>query len=197
MSDHGSSPMASPLSLLPRQSSASPLRILLVSQIRSLVYEISFFSAVATQNNRIQTFPRRLLDPRRPSRKVTAEEQEEGLFPYDPVLPNDPRRVLSGDHDVCIPTPHCTAACLPFFPQVVNVRDITTSPALLESTSLVFAYGLDLYLTRVAPSGTFDVLSKSFNKAQLVFTVSGLLLAIAITKPMVERKRLREKWYHS
>jgi hypothetical protein len=70
-----------------------------------------------------------------------------------------------------------------------------TSPALLESTSLVFAFGLDMFLTRIAPSNTFDVLNENFNKVQLVFTVSGLLLAILITRPMVERKRLREKWY--
>ena len=70
-----------------------------------------------------------------------------------------------------------------------------TAPALLESTSLVFAFGLDMFLTRVAPSNTFDVLSESFNKAQLVLTVSGLVAAILITRPMVQRKRLREKWY--
>jgi hypothetical protein len=70
-----------------------------------------------------------------------------------------------------------------------------TSPALLESTSIVFAYGLDLFLTRIAPSNTFDVLNENFNKAQLVLTVSGLAVAIMITKPMVARKRLRERWY--
>lgn len=70
-----------------------------------------------------------------------------------------------------------------------------TSPALLESTSLVFAYGLDLFSTRVAPSNTFDVLSETFNKAQLVFTIGGLALAIVIVKPMVASKRLRERWY--
>jgi hypothetical protein len=79
--------------------------------------------------------------------------------------------------------------------QVTNVRRIVTAPALLESTSLIFAYGLDMFLTRVAPSNTFDVLSENFNKAQLVFTVSGLLVAILITKPMVQRKKLNEKWY--
>jgi hypothetical protein len=79
--------------------------------------------------------------------------------------------------------------------QVANVRRIVTAPALLESTSLIFAYGLDMFLTRVAPSNTFDVLSENFNKAQLVFTVSGLLLAILITKPMVQKKKLKEKQY--
>jgi hypothetical protein len=66
---------------------------------------------------------------------------------------------------------------------------------LLESTSLVFVYGLDLFFTRIAPSGTFDVLSENFNKVQLVLTVVGLVVAIMVTKPMVHRKRLRERWY--
>ncbi len=65
----------------------------------------------------------------------------------------------------------------------------------MESTSLVFAYGLDLFATRVAPSGTFDVLSEDFNKLQLVLTVLGLAAAIIVTGPMVRRKKLKEKWY--
>jgi len=75
------------------------------------------------------------------------------------------------------------------------VKKIVTSPALLESTSLVFAFGLDMFLTRVTPSSSFDVLSENFNKAQLVFTVLGLVIAIVITRPMVRRKQLRERWY--
>jgi hypothetical protein len=134
---------------------------------------------VATQNNKIHSIPRRLLNPRRPkNRKPTAEEQqEEQLIPYDVMIPDDPRRTISHMYEVA------------------NTRNIITTPALLESTSLVFAYGLDLFLTRVAPSSTFDILNKNFNKAQLVLTVSGLALGIIITKPMVRRKRLRERWY--
>ncbi|PFH46226.1 hypothetical protein AMATHDRAFT_70337 [Amanita thiersii Skay4041] len=132
---------------------------------------------VATLNGRIQSFPRRMLDPRRPNRKPTNVELEEMLVQYDPLLPDDPKRVLSHNY------------------QTANIQRIVTSPALLESTSLVFAYGLDLFLTRVSPSGTFDVLSESFNKAQLVFTVSGLVLAIVVTRPMVKRKMLQQKWY--
>lgn len=75
------------------------------------------------------------------------------------------------------------------------MRQIITAPSLLESTSLVLAVGTDLFLTRVATSGTFDVLSENFNKVQLVLTVVGLAVAIAVTKPMVRRKRLRERWY--
>ncbi|KAG5636275.1 hypothetical protein H0H81_008561 [Sphagnurus paluster] len=132
---------------------------------------------VATRNHQIQSIPRRLLNPRRPNRKVTAEEQEEFLVPYEPVLTYEPKRVLSHNYEVA------------------NIQRIVTSPTLLESTSLVFAHGLDMFLTRVAPSNTFDVLSENFNKAQLVLTVGGLALAIIFTKPMVRRKMLREKWY--
>ncbi|KAG7447298.1 DUF1620-domain-containing protein [Guyanagaster necrorhizus] len=132
---------------------------------------------VATTNNKVQSFSRRLLNPRRPSQKPSSEEAEEQLVQYDPVLPDDPRRVLSHTYEVA------------------KIRRIITSPALLESTCLVFVYGLDMFLSRVAPSKTFDVLDENFNKAQLVFTVLGLAAAIGITKPIVRNKKLREKWY--
>ncbi|EIW74996.1 DUF1620-domain-containing protein [Coniophora puteana RWD-64-598 SS2] len=132
---------------------------------------------IATKKHSIQAIPRRLLDPRRPHHKPTAEEIEEMLVQYDPVLPDDPRLVLSHNYEVA------------------NVRQIVTAPSLLESTTLVFAFGLDLFCTRIAPSNTFDVLSEGFNKVQLVLTILGLTVAIAITKPMVRRKRLRERWY--
>ncbi|KAG6816901.1 hypothetical protein H0H87_001854 [Tephrocybe sp. NHM501043] len=132
---------------------------------------------VASRSHQIGSIQRHLLNPRRPDRKVTAQEQEEFLVSYEPILLADPRRILSHTYEVA------------------NIQRIVTSPTLLESTSLVFAYGLDMFLTRVAPSNTFDVLNENFNKAQLVLTVTGLALAIIFTKPMVQKKRLREKWY--
>ncbi|TBU24929.1 hypothetical protein BD311DRAFT_780673 [Dichomitus squalens] len=132
---------------------------------------------VANENGQIQSFPRRFLDPRRPKHKPTTEEAEEWLIQYDPVIPDDPKRVLSHHY------------------QVAKTQKIVTSPALLESTSLVFAHGLDLFFTRIAPSNTFDVLSESFNKPQLVVTIAGLAFAIVVVKPIVARKKLRERWY--
>lgn len=122
---------------------------------------------------------------------------EEWLIQYDPVIPDDPKRVLSHNYQVsfCSPTLECGARPHPVRTQVAKTRRVVTSPALLESTSLVFAYGLDLFSTRVAPSNTFDVLSENFNKVQLVFTIGGLALAIFVVRPMVARKRLRERWY--
>jgi ER membrane protein complex subunit 1 len=78
---------------------------------------------------------------------------------------------------------------------VAQVKKIVTSPALLESSTLVFAHGLDLFCGRAAPSGTFDVLSPNFNKAQLVLTILALATGIIAVRPMVRKKMLRERWY--
>jgi hypothetical protein len=69
--------------------------------------------------------------------------------------------------------------------EVIGVRDVITTPALLESTSLVFAYGIDVFGTRVAPSAAFDILGKSFNKMSLVATVTALGIGVAVLAPMV------------
>ncbi|TCD70607.1 hypothetical protein EIP91_002637 [Steccherinum ochraceum] len=134
---------------------------------------------VATENGQIVSIPRRYLDPRRPKRKPTSEEAEEWLMQYDPLIPDDPKRVISHAYPVS------------------NTREILTSPSLLESTSLIFAYGPhDLFSTRSSPSGTFDVLSEDFNKVQLVVTICALLVAILITRPMVANKKIKERWYN-
>jgi hypothetical protein len=70
-----------------------------------------------------------------------------------------------------------------------------TSPALLESTTLLFGYGLDLFGSRVTPSGTFDILSDAFNKPQLLLTIAGLTVGIMFAKPALERKILKARWF--
>ncbi|KAG9089146.1 hypothetical protein FS749_001581 [Ceratobasidium sp. UAMH 11750] len=132
---------------------------------------------VATSKNQVYNMHRRTLDPRRPMQKPNAEEQEEMLVQYDAVLPADTRRVITHKN------------------QVLGIEHIITSPTLLESTSCVLIYGLDLFHTRVTPSGTFDLLGAGFNKAQLVLTIVGLSVAIAIVRPLVRRKQLHAKWY--
>lgn len=71
---------------------------------------------------------------------------------------------------------------------------MVTSPALLESTSLILASGLDLFYTRVAPSGSFDVLSEGFNKAQLLATITALAIGVIVLRPLVRRKVLKQRW---
>lgn len=118
---------------------------------------------------------KRLFDPRRPRDKPTKEEQEEQLYPYGPI-PDEKRFFLTYNLDV------------------VGVQSIITSPSLLESTSLVFAYGTDTFFTRSSPSKQFDVLSEDFSKAQLLLTITGLIVAIWVSGPMVRRKRVNALW---
>ena len=131
------------------------------------------------RSNGIFAIPRNLVDARRQVRekgKPSANDMEEGVVPYSPVLDFDPRGLLTHER------------------QVVGIKSIITSPALLESTSLVFAYGLDIFGTRAMPSGAFDVLGAGFNKVTLTSTVVGLFVAVMVVAPIVRRKMIDGKW---
>ncbi|ORX33525.1 hypothetical protein BD324DRAFT_668589 [Kockovaella imperatae] len=120
---------------------------------------------------------RRVLDPRRPTGKPTSSDKEEMLIPFDPMIPPDPKRVISHNN------------------QVLGATCLTSSPAHVESTSLLFAHGLDLFFTRgLTPSGSFDILSDAFNKPQLVFTLLTLLMAIRVSQPIIKGRLLKAKW---
>lgn len=99
--------------------------------------------------------------------KPTKAEMEEYLVPYEPVLPVEPKWVTSHRY------------------RVAGVKGILTSSTILESTSQIVAYGLDMFGSSVSPSGRFDVLSRDFNKAQLIATTLGLMGAIAVLRPIV------------
>ncbi|MCO5565890.1 hypothetical protein L7F22_019565 [Adiantum nelumboides] len=132
---------------------------------------------LATDQNRLQILPRRMLDPRRPlGRKPTQHEMEEGLITYDPNLMDTGKFHLGGRQ---VPLP----------------RRIHIKPSQLESTSVVFVdQALDYFIATVAPSGSFDLLSESFNKLQLLLTIAVLTIGLFVTKPMVASKMLRMRW---
>lgn len=124
--------------------------------------------AVLAESNAIVGIPYGALDPRRPAhREPTKDEQAEGLLRYAPVIEFDPKWYLNHKREV------------------IGVRDIVTSPALIESTSLVFAYGLDIFGTRLTPSFSFDILGKDFNKFQMLATVAALAVATFVVAPLV------------
>jgi ER membrane protein complex subunit 1 len=128
--------------------------------------------------NAIIAIPRYVLDPRRPvDRDPTPKEAEEGLFKYFPVLDLEPKLFLTHSREV------------------MGIRHIISVPTLLESTSMVFAFGgLDVFGTRVTPSKAFDVLGKGFNKVSLILTVVALGAGTAVLAPMVRRKQIQGRW---
>jgi ER membrane protein complex subunit 1 len=77
---------------------------------------------------------------------------------------------------------------------VRDLRGIISFPAILESTTHIFSYGLDLFYTRIAPSRTYDSLTDEFSYVLLLITVVVLIVAILVTWGMSKKKDLQEKW---
>jgi len=155
-----------------------PISHLAVTQTRQGISTRQILASLPRSNS-IIGLPRNLVDARRPARKdnkATAADMEEGLVPYAPVLEFDPRAVASHEREVR------------------GVRGIAAAPALLESTSLVVVWGLDVWGSRVTPSAAFDVLGAGFNKVALLATVVGLAIGVGAVAPFVRRKQIDLRW---
>ncbi|EOD18683.1 hypothetical protein EMIHUDRAFT_470207 [Emiliania huxleyi CCMP1516] len=127
-------------------------------------------------------------------KQMSAADKEEGLVPYSPSLGGiNALQVVSHRHTVARP------------------RAIVAAPTVLESTSLVFSYGLDLFLTRAAPARTFDQppprvtrrpppfppprqLNEDFNKLGLLGACLGMLVATVATSMYSARRDLNAAW---
>lgn len=64
----------------------------------------------------------------------------------------------------------------------------------LESTSLVFVYGLDLFYTRVTPSGTFDILKDDFDYVLIALVMVVLVVASVLCKRIWRYSSLKQAW---
>lgn len=155
---------------------AEPISHLTVTQTAQGISSRSVL-AYLPNSKAIASIPRHILDARRPmDRDPTAYEAEEGLFRYSPELMLDPKHFLSHSREV------------------IGIKHISTVPTLLESTSTASGYGHDIFGTQVAPSQTFDVLGKNFNRVQLVLTVIALYLGVLGLRPLVRRNVVKRGW---
>jgi len=114
---------------------------------------------------------RQILDARRPVGRdsTPAEKEAEGLIQYAPNIEIDPRSIISHQRNV------------------LGVKNILATPVIVESTTLIVAYGVDVFGTRLAPSGMFDILGDGFNKPTLILTVVSLLAGVLFLSPMVRK----------
>ncbi|KAL2181051.1 uncharacterized protein P884DRAFT_266870 [Thermothelomyces heterothallicus CBS 202.75] len=155
---------------------SAPISALQVTQTRQGITSRQVL-AYLPESHGIVGIPRAVLEPRRPvGRDPTPAEAEEGLIRYHPAIEVDPKSVVTHERDV------------------LGVDRIIATPAVVESTSLVLAYGVDVFGTRVAPSFLFDILGKGFNKVALVGTVLALLVGVIILAPVVKRKQINLRW---
>ncbi|KAL8652463.1 MAG: hypothetical protein Q9210_002665 [Variospora velana] len=187
-------PASSPPNLHPRAVDAGVHGngLYMVSQTYLVPAAVSFMAVTSTSQgitprsllcvvpslNSVFAIPRAYIDPRRPTeRDATSMEAEEGLFRHEAALEFDPKWALN------------------HMREIQGVQSVITSPSLLESTSLVFAYGnLDLFGTRIAPIGGFDMLGKGFNKIQLIGTVVALAIGTGVLAPLVRKKQIDSRW---
>ncbi|KAL0052366.1 hypothetical protein WJX82_000955 [Trebouxia sp. C0006] len=134
------------------------------------------FLLVGTLSDQVYMLDKRMLDPRRPKGPPTAEDQLEQLIPYQQNLIMSP--LLYASHSK----------------QVAQLSGIATSPANLESTSLMLAYGLDLFFARIQPNKAFDSLQDDFPYAFLVLITLMLTGAVLVFKRLDDKSNTQRKW---
>lgn len=147
---------------------SQPLQRLSVTQTRQGIANRQVL-AYMPEARGVVGLPRVAVDPRRPVGRdpSAADIEAEGLQRYTAALEIDPRSIVSHERNV------------------LGVQAILAAPAIVESTSLVVAYGGDVFATRVAPSGVFDILGNGFNKASLILTVVAIFGGVLFLAPMV------------
>ena len=149
--------------------------------VNSLAYTESEYSItskqvlIGTDSGQVYTLDRKYVDARRPA-KPGKMDREEGLLPYSEILPFLPQNVLNDRR------------------RISGLRGIVSFPTRLESTSLVFAHGLDLFFTRTSPSQSFDVLGEKFNRPLLILTVLSLTVATFLARNFSVQRDLARKW---
>ncbi|PRW59755.1 ER membrane complex subunit 1 [Chlorella sorokiniana] len=133
-----------------------------------------------TPAGRVYLLDRRFLDPRRPvipaGSKPTAIQAAEGLPPFAPELPLSGQQYATLDH------------------QVARLRGVAVEPAVLESTQLMVAHGLDLFYNRLTPSKSFDRLPDDFPFALLTLIVVGMAGGTLVLSQLQTRALVKKKW---
>ena len=76
----------------------------------------------------------------------------------------------------------------------LNSSFLSSAATELESTSVVFVHGLDLYCTSMTPSKGFDLLNDDFDYYVISSVLMALIAAAFVTKKMSQRKALNQAW---
>lgn len=131
-----------------------------------------------------------ILNPRRPMTGTTPQDKEvlksiptqfqptkdEYIAPYSPIIPLKPTDVLT------------------YHNSVTGVTGIASSPTKLESTSIVFTYGLDLFFTPVQTAKAYDVLPPGFDYKLLYVSVAVVIGSVIATGYLAHMKSLQDRW---
>jgi len=98
------------------------------------------------------------------ARRKQEEDKTEGIFDQ-PNLPIYKPNLPLVQHNI-----------LTYYLNLDGLEQLEITWTLLESTSLAVAYGLDLFVVRVMPEKSFDILTREFSRSTIVMTILGLIL---------------------
>ncbi|KAM7361305.1 ER membrane protein complex subunit 1 isoform 2-T2 [Cochliomyia hominivorax] len=166
---------APPMPLVERQSYIIPTG---VATMRETITERGITNKdvlIGTTSGSIVELPWALLDPRRPI-SSSSNGREEGAMPYIPELPLPTENMINYNQTIA------------------RLRYINTAPSGLESTCLVVAAGLDLFVTRIAPSKTFDLLKEDFDYILISIVLLVLISGSLVAKYLASRKSIKQAW---
>jgi len=131
-------------------------------------------------SGRVISIERRWLDARRPSpqqlQAMSSSDKEELLIPYHSKISFSVNTMISYNRTIA------------------GLDSISSQYTYLESTSLIFATGLDIFFTRVSPAESYDLLNRDFNFFALVATVGFLLVFTIISTHLSKRKDINKLW---
>jgi len=141
---------------------------------------------LAMSTDHLTRISKDVLNPRRPYPAAAptkgklpsqfAPSKDEPLPPYNPMIPLKQTEMLN------------------YYHALSRVTGIASSPTALESTSLVFAYGLDLFFIPVQSAKGFDVLSPGFNYILLYGSVGLVFVIWVVSSFLAQRKALQDRW---
>eukprot|EP01017_Pseudomicrothorax_dubius_P001498 TRINITY_DN0_c5147_g1_i1.p1 TRINITY_DN0_c5147_g1~~TRINITY_DN0_c5147_g1_i1.p1 ORF type:complete len:138 (+),score=41.65 TRINITY_DN0_c5147_g1_i1:1-414(+) len=126
--------------------------------------------------DRLYTLDRKLLSSRRPL--VPGGTVDPYSFestndpPYTYLLPHSGLFTVTG-------TSHLN--------DIENIRFITTER---ESTSLLVAYGQDLYVNKYAPQKEYDSITEKFESSLVILSIVIALIGVIVVKFMAERSKV-------
>jgi len=136
---------------------------------------------MALESGQLYGLDKRMVDPRRPvlnpdlpdsekQKLVNQDDQMDGILPYHPRLPVNPRNIITYNQTI------------------EGINGVSVSRTNLESTCLVVAHGFDMFFARVYPAKRFDLLSADFNYILLTGTVVGLFILYNVMSRVSARR---------
>ena len=105
-----------------------------------------------------------------PDKVKPIELKMEQLPRYEPVIPVNNKRYIS--HEL----------------RLFNLNSIVSFSTKLESTTQVFVYGHDLFLSRMVPDNSYDMLQENFSVTTLFLVIILILVGDVLMSRYIRRQ---------